>query len=619
MSVLWPLAAAVLAAAAAVRVLWPYAWAEAPVVWRVLFSAVRIAWWARRRPPTTMLELLVQRARRSPGKTLVVFEGRALSYGQLDADSSRLGRAVRAAAGLGPGDCAALLLPNGPLFLAAWFGLAKLGCAAAFLNTNSRRQALLHCLRCSGSRVLLTAADLWSSVEEVLPALRNDNVTVFVLDGECTAEGVENLKDKIQAASDQPLPLSLRSAVTFQSPFVYIFTSGTTGLPKAAIINHLRAHRMASFMTGCGLCSSDVLYTTLPLYHSSGSLLGICAAISVGATVVLRRKFSASQFWDDCRKYNVTVFQYIGELLRYLCNVPKRSNEQEHKVRIAVGNGARADVWKEFINRFGNIHICEFYGATEGNIGFMNYVGKIGAAGRINFISKRLLPFHLVKYDAELEAPVRDANGYCIEVATGEVGLLIAKITPKTPFTGYVRNEVLTEKKRLRDVFCKGDVYFNSGDLMMVDHDNFIYFQDRIGDTFRWKGENVATIEVADVFSTLDFVQNACVYGVTVPGHEGRIGMAAIQLHPGKDWDGERLYEHVVAHLPSYARPRFLRQQRAIETTGTFKYYKVTLVKEGFNPTTVQDSLFILDDEKRAYVPMDQEAYQSVINNLIRL
>ncbi|XP_051896132.1 long-chain fatty acid transport protein 2-like isoform X2 [Pristis pectinata] len=566
MSVLWPLAAAVLAAAAAVRVLWPYAWAEAPVVWRVLFSAVRIAWWARRRPPTTMLELLVQRARRSPGKTLVVFEGRALSYGQLDADSSRLGRAVRAAAGLGPGDCAALLLPNGPLFLAAWFGLAKLGCAAAFLNTNSRRQALLHCLRCSGSRVLLTAADLWSSVEEVLPALRNDNVTVFVLDGECTAEGVENLKDKIQAASDQPLPLSLRSAVTFQSPFVYIFTSGTTG-----------------------------------------------------ATVVLRRKFSASQFWDDCRKYNVTVFQYIGELLRYLCNVPKRSNEQEHKVRIAVGNGARADVWKEFINRFGNIHICEFYGATEGNIGFMNYVGKIGAAGRINFISKRLLPFHLVKYDAELEAPVRDANGYCIEVATGEVGLLIAKITPKTPFTGYVRNEVLTEKKRLRDVFCKGDVYFNSGDLMMVDHDNFIYFQDRIGDTFRWKGENVATIEVADVFSTLDFVQNACVYGVTVPGHEGRIGMAAIQLHPGKDWDGERLYEHVVAHLPSYARPRFLRQQRAIETTGTFKYYKVTLVKEGFNPTTVQDSLFILDDEKRAYVPMDQEAYQSVINNLIRL
>ncbi|XP_078283610.1 long-chain fatty acid transport protein 2-like isoform X2 [Rhinoraja longicauda] len=547
MLVMWSLAAALLATAVLFWTLWSQS--EVPVVCRMVVSALRLWWWSRRRPPITLLDVLMQRARESPDKLLLLFEGQELTYGQLDADSNRLGRALLAATALSPGDCAALLLPNGPLFLTAWFGLSKLGCPAAFLNTNVRGNALLHCFRSSGARLLLTSA----------------------------------------------------------------------GLPKAAIINHLRAHRMASFVTGCGFCSSDILYITLPLYHSSGSLLGIGSCISAGATAVLRRKFSASQFWDDCRKHNVTVIQYIGELLRYLCNVPKKNNDRDHTVRVALGNGARADVWKEFLNRFGNIRICEFYGATEGNVGFMNYGGKIGAAGKVNFFTKMLLPFHLVKYDAEIEAPVRDANGYCIKVPTGEVGLLLGEITPKTPFIGYVGNTTLTEKKHLRDVFRKGDVYFNSGDLMMLDHDNFIYFQDRIGDTYRWKGENVSTVEVADVLSMLDFVQNVCVYGVTVPGHEGRIGMAAIQLHPEVDMDGEQLYERVVDDLPVYARPRFLRIQKAIETTGTFKYYKVTLVKEGFNPDVVQDSLFILDDKKKAYVPMDQEIYQTVISNQIKL
>ncbi|XP_062922383.1 long-chain fatty acid transport protein 2-like isoform X2 [Mobula hypostoma] len=559
MSVLWSLIVVVLAAAVLLRTLWPWAWVEAPLVWRGLTTVVRLHRWARRRPPTTLLDLLVQRARRSPHKPFVVFEGRPLSYGQLEAESNRVGQVLRDT--LRPGDCAALLLPNGPLFLAAWFGLTKLGCAAAFLNTNVRGQALIHCFKSSGARTLFTAAELWSLVEDVLPALRSEKVMVFILDGEYAGEDVETLKDKIQAASDEPLPASLRSGVTFQSPFTYIFTSGTTGLPKAAIINHLRAHQMANFITSCGIRSSDILYTTLPLYHSSGSVLGICGCINVGATIVLRRKFSATHFWDDCRKYNVTVIQYVGELLRYLCNVPKRSNDREHKVRMAFGNGLRADVWREFLNRFGNIQICEFYGATEGNVGFMNCTGKIGAVGRINFLLKWFYGFHLVKYDAVREAPVRDANGRCIEVATGEVGLLISKITPRNPFTGYVGNKILTERKHLRDVFCEGDLYFNTGDLMLMDHDNFIYFQDRIGDTFRWKGENVATTEVADVLSALDFVQNVCVYGVTVPGHEGRAGMAAIQLRTGADWDGEQLYEHVVTHLPSYARPRFLRQQ----------------------------------------------------------
>ncbi|XP_078097263.1 long-chain fatty acid transport protein 2-like [Mustelus asterias] len=461
--------------------------------------------------------------------------------------------------------------------------------------------------------------ELWSAVEEVLPALQEENYAVFVVGDDGTTESSRNLSNKIQAASDEALPLSLRAHVTFNTPCVYIYTSGTTGLPKAAIIPHGRVHRIASFISGCGLSSDDVIYTTLPLYHSAGSLIGVGGCIFLGATVVLRQKFSVSHFWDDCRRYNVTVIQYIGEVLRYLCSAPKRSSDRDHKVRKAIGNGARPDVWKEFLNRFGNIQVCEFYGATEGNVGFMNYVGKIGASGRVSFFSKKLMPFHLVEYDVDQEAPVRDANGHCIEVAKGETGLLIAKITSKSPFVGYAGSKSLTAKKHLRDVFSKGDLYFNSGDLMLLDKDNFIYFQDRIGDTFRWKGENVSTNEVADILLMLDFVQEVCVYGVTVPGHEGRTGMAAILLQSGRDFDGAQLYEHVTTHLPSYAQPRFVRERTTIETTGTFKYYKVTLVKEGFDPATVQDALYFLDNQKRSYIRMEEGIYNSITTGQARL
>ncbi|XP_078386287.1 long-chain fatty acid transport protein 2-like [Cetorhinus maximus] len=613
------LLAAGLVSAGLLRVWFPYWWLDLRTSLRMLSMGLRVEGYRRKAPTFTLLDLFLLRVHKTPDKTFLMFEGRTLSYSEVDRRSNRVARALRARAGLRPGDCVAMLVGNEPLFVTLWLGLAKLGCAAAFLNYNLRGTSLTHSIKSSGARVLLTASEMRSLVEEVLPSLREENVTVFILDDTCSTGGIENLNDTIQAASDQPLPLSLRSHITFNSPFVYIYTSGTTGLPKAAIITHGRVHLIAMFISGFGLYSNDVIYTSLPLYHSAGSLLGIGGCICLGATVVLRRKFSVSQFWDDCREYHVTVIQYIGEVLRYLCNAPKKSSDGNHKVRLAIGNGARAEVWREFLNRFGDIRVCEFYGSTEGNVGFLNYVGKIGASGRVMSFTRKFLPFQLVKYDAEQEAPVRDANGHCIEVAKGETGLLIAKITTKTPFNGYAGSRTQTNKKHLRDVFSKGDLYFNSGDLMMLDRDNFIYFQDRIGDTFRWKGENVSTTEVADILSTLDFVQEVCVYGVMVPGHEGRVGMAAIQLQSGKDLDGVQLYKHVATHLPSYAQPRFLRVQTRIETTGTHKYYKVMLVKEGFNPATVQDPLFFLDEQKKTYIQMDQEIYNSIVSNQIRL
>ncbi|XP_026722879.1 very long-chain acyl-CoA synthetase-like [Athene cunicularia] len=243
-----------------------------------------------------------------------------------------------------------------------------------------------------------------------------------------------------------------------------------------------------------------------------------CSASGSFVPCVLRAKFSASQFWDDCRQYNVSVIQYVGELLRYLCNTPRRDNDREHGVRMALGNGLRAEVWKEFLQRFGPVSIWEFYGATEGNAGFINYTGKIGAVGRANMFLKTFAPFELIKYDVEKDEPVRDERGLCIRVGPGETGLLVIKITKNTPFDGYAGDSQKTEKKVLRDVLVKSDAFFNSGDLLMIDHERFVYFQDRVGDTFRWKGENVATTEVEATLAMVNFIQEVNVYGVSVPG-----------------------------------------------------------------------------------------------------
>ncbi|XP_008589488.1 PREDICTED: long-chain fatty acid transport protein 6, partial [Galeopterus variegatus] len=331
------------------------------------------------------------------------------------------------------------------------------------------------------------------------------------------------------------------------------------------------------------------------------------------ATCVLKKKFSASQFWNDCKKYNVTVFQYIGELCRYLCKQPKREGEKDHQVRLAVGNGIRSDVWREFLDRFGNIKMCEFYGATEGNICFMNHTGKIGSVGRTNFFYKLFFTFDLIKYDFQKDGPVRNEQNWCSHVKKGEPGLLISRVNAKNPFFGYAGSYKHTKNKLLFDVFKKGDVYFNTGDLMVQDRENFLYFWDRIGDTFRWKGENVSTAEVADVIGMLDFIQETNVYGVAVSGYEGKAGMASIILKPNKSLDLDKVYEQVVACLPVYAYPRFLRIQEKMETTGTFKLQKFQLTEEGFNPLKISDPLYFLDNLKKSYVPLTKEFYDQIM------
>ncbi|XP_074787699.1 long-chain fatty acid transport protein 6 isoform X5 [Athene noctua] len=547
------------------KLLFPYFWDDLRYLLKVLMYGLRVEMYRLQGKVVTVLDKFVKLAEKQPHKPFLIYEGKVHTYQDVDRRSNRVAQVFLRHGALKKGDTVALLMGNEPDFIHVWFGLAKLGCVVAFLNFNVRSRSLLHCVSSCEPKILVVGADLLGTLEEILPNLQKD-VSVWIMTKDSRFPSVHTLLDKIETASEDPVPVNQRSANNLKSSVLYIFTSGTTG-----------------------------------------------------ATCVLKKKFSASQFWNDCKKYNVTVIQYIGELCRYLCSQPLKEGEKNHKVRLAVGNGVRNDVWREFLNRFGAVKICEFYGATEGNICFMNHTGKIGSVGRTNFFYKLFFPFDLIKYDFQKDEPIRNKYGWCEKVKKGEVGLLISKVNAKNPFFGYAGNKRHTEKKLLCEVFKKGDLYFNTGDLMVQDHENFLYFWDRIGDTFRWKGENVATTEVSDVIVMLDFIQEANVYGVSVPDHEGKAGMASLILKQSTSLDLEQMYKQVVTYLPSYACPLFLRVQEKMEMTGTFKQQKFRLVDEGFNPSTITDPLYFLDSSKKAYVLLTKEVHEMILSGKMKL
>ncbi|XP_075711282.1 long-chain fatty acid transport protein 2-like [Rhinoderma darwinii] len=596
-----------------------YLWADLKYFLKCVLCSQKIELSVPRSPSKGMLTVFLQHVSTRPHKTFILYQDQAYTYKDIDLKSNQAAWALSQYGNLKNGNCVAVFLGNEPAYIWLWLALAKLGCPMACLNYNIRAKSFLHCFQCSGAKILIADPELKAAVEEVLPALIEDGVLVFYLSRDSPTEGVQSLLDKVEAASVDPIPEFYRSDITSKSPALYIYTSGTTGLPKAAIYTQRRVFLCCVVSLLCGLTSEDVLYIPLPLYHSAGLLIGVRGCIQTGATCVLKKKFSSSQFWDDCRKYNVTAFQYIGEILRYLCNTCKKDNDTDHCVRFAVGSGVRSEIWKEFIDRFGKIRIFEFYGATEGNAFFLNYTQKNGAMGRHNYFLNLLQPLEVIKFDVKRNEPVRDSAGHCIRVERGKTGLLITKHVATNEFIGYTGNKTETEKKRLHNVLKKGDIYFNTGDLVMIDKEGFIFFQDRVGDTFRWKGENVATTEVENLVSMLDFIAEVNVFGVSVPYHEGRIGMVSIKLKEGRVFDGEKMFEQVTKYLPIYARPRFLRIQDSIEVNGTYKLCKTDLVKDGFNPFCIKDPLYFLDDHYRTYRPLDHQIYKDILERRMKL
>ncbi len=426
----------------------------------------------------------------------------------------------------------------------------------------------------------------------------------------------------IDSCSGAKLASSERPALTIEDRALYIYTSGTTGLPKPANINHYRlmlaSHGFAGVMD---TRPTDRMYDALPMYHTNGGVVATGATLVRGGSVVIREKFSAREFWDDVVKWDCTLFFYIGELCRYLTNSPPSPNETKHRIRLCCGNGLRPDVWAQFARRFRIPQILEFYAATEGNVSTFNFESKPGAVGRIPWFMAHRFPTKIVKFDVEKEQPVRNAQGFCVEAEPNEAGEAIGRILndpskPASRFEGYA-TKAETEKKILRDVFEQGDVWFRTGDLLRQDEQGYFYFVDRIGDTFRWKGENVSTSEVAEAISMFPGVAEANVYGVTVPGRDGRAGMAALVVDG--DIDLKAFRKHLMDRLPEYARPLFLRIREEMDVTGTFKQRKLDLVREGFDPSASRDAIFFDDPQAASFVRLEQSLYDRIVSGAVRV
>ncbi|MBK8544494.1 MAG: long-chain-acyl-CoA synthetase [Caulobacteraceae bacterium] len=543
--------------------------------------------------------------------TALVFEGERYTYRQLDALANRFA-AWADAQGLKAGDTVAILLPNRAEYIPAWVGLGKLGIASALINNNLTGAALAHCLSISNASHVITDTESLAAIETIRAGLPRP-LSYWIIDTAFPAAPDRHALDlkEPKLAPERPAK-SRRTGQKARDVALYIYTSGTTGMPKAAKITHMRAQLyMRSFAGATKANAEDKIYCVLPLYHATGGLCGVGSALLNGGTVVLRRKFSASHFWGDVIDNNCTMFVYIGELCRYLVNQDPMPKDRVHKLRLAFGNGLRPEVWEEFQARFNVPRITEFYGSTEGNVSMFNFDGQPGAIGRVPPYLQRNFAVRLVKFDVESEMPVRDENGICVLCEIGEPGEAVGLIKDdaRHNYTGYA-DKAASDRKILRDVLEKGDSWFRTGDLMRQDKDGYFYFVDRIGDTFRWKGENVSTTEVAEVISRYPGVDEANVYGVKIGKLDGRAGMAAIT--PGDGFKIEGLRDYLVHELPSYARPLFIRMAPAIETTGTFKYRKVDLVRDGFDPAKIEQALYFDQPEAFAYKPITPELYAQI-------
>ena len=580
---------------------------------RTLKATTPIAKHATRVFPA-VIEDLAERYRDAPA---LLSDRERFSYRELGERSNRYARWALAQ-GLGKGETVCLLMPNRPEFMALWLGVTHIGGVVALVNTHLTGPALAYCVDVVHPRHIVVADALLAQFDTARAHITSD--AKLWLHGEAGAN-LPRIDREVDALPGDPLADAERRRLTIEDRALYIYTSGTTGLPKAANVNHYRLMLAShAFSAVIDTRASDRMYDCLPMYHTTGGVVATGALLVKGGSVVIRESFSASMFWDDVARHGCTIFQYVGELCRYLLHAPRQPSEETHRLRLACGNGLRPDIWGAFQRRFAIRRIIEFYAATEGNVTLFNFEGRPGAIGRLPRLLERRFPVRIVKFDVEREAPLRDARGFCVLCGPDEVGEAIGQIVndplmPTNRFEGYA-DAADSERKILRHVFAPGDAWFRTGDLMRRDRRGYFYFVDRIGDTFRWKGENVSTAEVASTICRFASVRDANVYGVAVPGHEGRAGMAAIVAHDALDLAALRAHLH--AQLPAYARPLFLRIRREIDMTMTFKQKKADLVAQGFDPGRTTDAIYVDDACEGAYVRVAPQLYQELMAGGIR-
>ena len=568
-------------------------------------------------PNTTLPTLFNDLANQHGDNIALIGELEQLSYRDVSQRAHRYARWALSH-GLSTGDVVCLLMPNCPEYFAIWLGLTEIGCIVALLNTNLVGNALLHCISAARSTHIIVGRAMQPSVTgimERLPATMR-----YWTHGETEPAAFPRIDLEIPAYSGAPLEAEEARRPTTQDKALLIYTSGTTGLPKAAHVTHGRIVEWSYWFAGMmDVQPSDRLYNCLPMYHSTGGIVAIGAMLVNGGSVLLRERFSASRFWDDIVDGQCSIFQYIGELCRYLLGSDPHPRETQHKLRLCCGNGLRGDVWEAFQHRFEIPKILEFYAATEGSVSLYNCEGKPGAIGRVPAFLAHRFPVALVKYNVETGEALRDDTGLCIKCGPDEIGEAIGKIlnignSPARQFDGYTDAEA-SERKILRNVFIHGNSWFRTGDLMRRDRAGYYYFVDRAGDTFRWKGENVSTTEVAAVVEACPGITAAVVFGVPVPGYEGRAGMAAITID--EDFSTGTLQSHLATNLPEYARPIFIRICKSLEITGTFKLKKDKLLREGYTAATAPDVVLFYDRRAGEIISCDEPFWNSLLSGEI--
>jgi fatty-acyl-CoA synthase len=541
-----------------------------------------------------------------------------LTYRALADKSNRYSRwALRE--DLGTGDVVCLLMPNCPEYMAIWLGMTRVGGIVSLVNTNLVGASLAHCINVVAPKHVIVAAELVDAFATALPLLV-PGVRYWV-HGQSN-HGFPSIDQECDSYPCDRLTSSERRQISIADPALYIYTSGTTGLPKAANVSHFRVLQWSNWFAGMmDTRPSDRLYNCLPMYHSIGGVVATGAALANGGSVFIRDRFSASQLWDDVIQWKCSLFQYIGELCRYLVNSPPHPRESEHQLRLCCGNGLAPDVWHQFKRRFRIPHILEYYAATEANFSLFNCEGQPGSIGRVPSFLAHSSPVALVRFDVATGAPVRNEEGFCVRCSANEVGEAIGQIRSDdrsltSKFEGYADMDA-NERKILRNAFVKGDSWYRSGDLMRRDAKGYFYFVDRIGDSFRWKGENVSSAEVAAALSACPGINQALVYGVAVTGAEGRAGMAAVLVND--DFDLATLRHHLNERLPEYACPLFLRICSELETTSTFRPRSRDLALEGFDPSATKDPIYFNDCGQKAFVRLDADQYERIQDGTERL
>jgi fatty-acyl-CoA synthase len=567
------------------------------------------------------------------GETLPsVIDRLALRFGEasalidLDTELSFRGLAQRAnqyarlgqGLGLRPGDAVALVMNNCAEYVAVWLGFTRIGVVVALVNSQLSGDALVHSIAVANPLAVIVGAELAPRVAAVRGRLPGH--TQCFVHG-ISAENFAPLAARIAGLPGDPLPSAECAPPAIDAVALYIYTSGTTGLSKAAKVSHYRLMQWSYWFAGMLETSAqDRMFNCLPLYHSVGGVVATFAPLVNGGAVVIRPRFSASEFWRDVRAQRCTLFQYIGELCRYLVNSPHQAVETEHSLRMACGNGLRPEVWETFQQRFRIPRILEYYASTEGNFSLYNCEGQLGAIGRIPpFLASRL-PVALLRFDVDTAQPWRSAEGRCERCEPNEVGEAVGLMPEGGErggrFEGYADAEA-SERKVLRNVFKEGDAWYRTGDLMRRDERGFFYFVDRVGETYRWKGENVSTAEVLTALTAARGVLEGVVYGVAVPGADGRAGMAALVVNGEFDLAGFR--QAVAQRLPAFARPVFVRLITSLEATGTFKPRKQDLLAAGFDPSRISDPLFFDDARSQCFVPLDAKVFADIAAGTIRV